>query len=311
MAKKRSDSDIFEKNLTSLDRETARRLEKRICLFAEASHSAAEQLMTAAQEGPPRKELLESIAPALFENALHENALPDNRRLLQTALSSLSALDRVSFINALLEHLAAAGAPLTIKELIPSAGEPEPRVAYFRNPYTDEAYEIFSEELSFPKVQYTDSFRASCEAVRTGAAGFCILPVANTEGELFSFTDMADSHGLVRVALCRVFHADGTDVTHFALYARSFFFPLSEGEKRTLRFSLTLRGAEEIACTVSALSLLGAEMLSFSGTDGEDGEHTVFSAVCRILPAECLSLSAYLTVFSDGWRFLGLYRELS
>ena len=245
-------------------------------------------------------------------HAIHENALPENRALLSSLFSSLSALDRASFIRALLDSLEAAGAPLCIEDLIPHS-ETTARIAYLRTPYTDEAYDIFSRELQSPTVQYTDSFRASCEAVGAGAAGFCILPLANTEGDLSSFTDMADRQELVRVALCRVFHTDGTDVTHFALYARAFFFPFAEddGGERLLRFSIALHGAEEVACIMSLFSLLEAEPISFSGTDSEDGAHTVFSVVCRVSYTECLALLTYLTVFSDGWRFLGLYRELS
>ena len=309
MTRKISEPDVFEKNLAFLDRETAKCLEKRIALFAEPTCLLADRLASATQKGSSRKELLRSLCPGIPPVSLHDHALPAHRPSLCRAFDSLSALDRVSFVQALLERLVALGHPLCAEELVLCEDISVGRVAYFRTPYTDEAYEIFCEQLPSPTVQYTDSFRLSCEAVHDGSASFCILPIANTEGQLSAFTDMADRQGLVRVALCRVFHADGTDVTHFALYAKAFFFP--GDEDRHLRFSVPLQGAQEISCLMSALSLLGTEPLSFSGMESEDGENTVLSLVCRVSAESCIPLLTYLTVFADGWRFLGLYRDLS
>ncbi len=309
MTRKISEPDVFEKNVALLDRETAKCLEKRIALFAEPTHLLADRLASAVQKGSSRKELLRNLCLGIPPVSLHDHALPAHRPSLYRAFASLSALDRVSFVQALLERFAILGHPLCAKELLPCEDTPLGRVAYFRNPYTDEAYEIFCEQLPSPTVQYTDSFRLSCEAVYDGSASFCILPIANTEGELSTFTDMADELELVRVALCRIFHADGTDVTHFALYAKAFFFP--GDEDRHLRFSVPLQGAQEIACLMSALSLLGTEPITLSGKDSEDGEHTLLSLVCRVSAESCIPLLTYLTVFADGWRFLGLYRDLS
>ncbi len=308
VARKRVDEELFERNVSMLDREIARRAEKRIAVFSEPAFTQAERLLAAAKRGISRRELLPSLADALPSPLLHDSVLPENRALLTSAFSPLAALDRVAFIRALLERLTFLGAPIVLHELLDIKEPVAERVAYFRNPYTDEAYDSFAAAMKNPTVQYTDSFRASSEAVREGSAGFCILPVENTAGELAAFADMADEFGLVRVATARVFHADGTDVTHFALYAAAF--PAIPGKEATLlRFSARLPDDCALAAHIGALSPLGASLLRFSAEETEEGDGLRLVALCRTDPEERIPLLTYLSAFAKDCRFLGLYKE--
>ncbi len=308
MAKRRAEYEFSLRNASTLDREIARRAEKRIAVFSDLAYPAADRLFHAARRGLPRRTLLSSLGTLFPPLELHESVLPAQRELLSHALSPLSALDRVAMITAMLDRLTVLGAPITEGELLPIDEAPLERIAYFRNPYTDEAYDSFAATMKAPTVQYVGSFRASAEAVHDGTAGFCILPVANSEGALTPFTDMADSLSLVRVASTRVFHADGTDVTRFALYAAKFP-PFTEDGVLCLRFSAMLADNRETAVLITVLSLLGASLFSFSVEEAEDGEDIRLAAVCRVTPENRIPLLCYLTAFTKDCRFLGFYKE--
>ena len=99
------------------------------------------------------------------------------------------------------------------------------KIAYVRNAFSDEAYEIFSRVVPNSSVVYPGSFVAVCEEVYYGRAGYCILPYETlAEGSLSGFQRMIRKYDLYPVFTCSVQGAQNTqsgqNLTRFALLSR-------------------------------------------------------------------------------------------
>lgn len=292
------DRATLHENLALLDRRLARETQKKRALFSEMA-----ALVWQAEEG-------RHAAPA--EQLRHGAQLvfPSHGVGRETA-SAPSASDRVAYIRAYLAQCEASGQPLCLRDLLPVEQPTDARIAYVHNPYTDEAYEIFAAVLPNPTVRYADSFREACDRVVTDEADFCILPYRNSSDRLSSFSALAAHFSLSVCLLCRVFHADGLDVTHFALYSRHPL-PLPQEGELHLRTSFFCADTEALAAHITAAGLMGIlleEVTTAPYTDDRTGAMTV-TLTAQPPHQMIIPWLAYLTAFADGCTCHGLYKEI-
>lgn len=224
-------------------------------------------------------------------------------------LPPLTAEERVAFVRELLATFGESGAALTAAELLPMRGDIPERISYFRTVYTDEAYDGFSADMREPTVQYADAFFLSCEDVKNGEAGYCILPCENSDGPLPAMTALADRYGLFRTGTYRAFHADGENATHFGLFAMAV--PAMPRESAlVLRFSAIAEDAGELALHLAALSQLGLSLLR-TDVGAPDEEGTLpFTASCLIEQGVLVGALVYLRIFAKRLVLRGLYEEI-
>lgn len=119
-----------------------------------------------------------------------------------------------------------AGQKLTASDFFDRDALPvNSKIAYVRNAFSDEAYEVFSRAVPNSSVVYPGSFVAVCEEVYYGRAGYCILPYETlAEGSLSGFQRMIRKYDLEPVFTCSVQGSQnaqsGQNVTRFALLSR-------------------------------------------------------------------------------------------
>ena len=204
---------------------------------------------------------------------------------------------------------AEAGVPLLSGELLPMRSDIPERVSYFRTVYTDEAYDAFAERMHEPTVQYADAFFLSCEDVKSGDAGYCILPCENSDGVLPAMTALADRYELFRVGTYRAFHADGENATHFGLFSTGMPH-VPKAKALLLRFSATVSDAEGLSYHLSALSRLGLSVLRAElGAPSEEGEPS-FTMLCDVKGEHLTAALLYLRIFAKRLLLRGLYEEI-
>ena len=225
------------------------------------------------------------------------------------AVPRLSAEERVAFVCELLSVFAEGGAPIAPSELLSlRVGVPE-RISYFRTVYTDEAYDAFASAMREPTVLYADAFFLSCEDVKNGDAGYCILPCENSDGVLPAMTALSDRYGLFRVGSYRAFHADGENATHFGLFAAAPT-AVPNANALHLRFSAAATDAGELALHLSALSALGARILRTEVSEADEEGALPFTQLYSVR-GEDLALSLlYLKIFAKQLSLRGLYEEI-
>lgn len=302
------DVAISREDLLLLDRRMAKESEKRFPVAAELGRMAALRFLSA--PGDTCVPFLQKAGQWLPPTALHEKCLPAHRTTVAPLLSAFHAQDRLALLQAFLSTCAQHDRPLTPAALLPPPPLPNERIAYMRSALTDDAYERLCTVLHAPTVLYTNGYREACEAVRDGSCGYCILPYENTEGVLHTFTALAERYSLLRTALCRVFHPDGSDTTHFALYGHRL--PLTAlGGTPLLHASLHAQDAHAIAVHMQAFALLGAEFRRTQTEAVQTEERGLCWTVTLRLSAQgLLPTLAYLTAFAPDWTLHGLYKEI-
>ena len=227
----------------------------------------------------------------------------------RTSLSTLSADERISFVREALAVFAEAGEPILAQELLPIRADIPERVSYFRTVYTDEAYDGFAACMHEPTVQYADAFFLSCEDVKNGDAGYCILPCENSDGVLSAMTALADRYELFRTGTYRAFHADGENATHFGLFSTAMPC-VPKAKVLLLRFSATVSDAEGLSSHLSALCRLGLSVLRAElGAPSEEGEPS-FTVLCEVTDEHLTATLLYLRIFAKRLLLRGLYEEI-
>ena len=167
--------------------------------------------------------------------------------------------DSIFICSSLISHPSFADAVRTSASV--GHNEPTPpgshsKVAYTKNKYNDEAFEIFSSEISGAKVHYTASMSDACEAVTEGSCEFCILPIRNIlDGRLWGFYYMLDRYGLKIRATCNIDAIDGTSSTDYALIGRFCPEPAERHKNRTkliYEFSILSENGDFLADILAA-----------------------------------------------------------
>lgn len=291
--KERSQSnDILAANLRLLADEAARHEKKKQAMAAELAFAFADAY--ASLDAEERLHRIERELSAFFD---------------RYALSPLSGEERVAFTKDLQAALDEKGASLALQDLLPVKEDIPERISYFRTVYTDEAYEGFASSMHEPTVQYADAFPLSCEDVRSGLSGYCILPCENSDGPLPAMTALADRYELFRVALYRVFHADGENATQFGLFAEALP-AIPAGTSLVLRFSAVADDVGELALQLSALSHLGVHLLRADVASPIDEGALPFTLLCSVERAALVFVLIYLRIFAKRLALRGLYEEV-
>lgn len=297
---------LVSQNLATVEARISREQEKTLAWLAELGETDGARIAT-------RNGCAEPILRDLYweegKPTPHPTHLSEHRAPLSLSLACGREALLPAYINALLSACRREGAELTLSDFLYLTSKKTARIAYMKNPYADEAYEALSPALSSTTVSYTDSYRAACEDVATGDADFCILPYENAGGEISTTEALAERYALCRVQSCRVFHADGTDVTHFALYGKDFL-PIDEGAACTLLYRFPYDKEELLARHFAALGAFSVNAAHFCARRNEDEDSPMRAHVTARIPKKALiPFLTYLTVFVRDSVICGLYKE--
>ncbi len=299
-------ADILSANLSVLFNRISRGEEKLLAFLAELGEEHGRVLATREHAAAP---ILHNLFSKDFFPAPHASHLPENEAPLSHALQTGYEALLPIYTNALLATCRAAKNALTLSDFLSLRKNTAARIAYMKNAYADEAYDLLAPLLPSPTVSYTDSYRAACEEVSAREADFCILPYENAGGYLTATEAMAERYDLCRVGSCRVFHADGTDVTHFALYGRDFL-SLDAEAPCTLLYRFPYEEDVVIARHFAALAGFSVKVARFLAEASEDGDHAMQARITATVPKKTLiPFLTYLSAFTQESVICGLYKE--
>ena len=298
--------EIMSANLKALLTRISREEEKALAFLLELAQAHGELLAAREHAALP---LLRELFSGELPLAPHSSHLSENGAPLTFALQAGSEALLPIYANSLVAACRAAKNPLTLSDFLPLRENTAARIAYMKNAYADEAYDLLTPHLPSPTVSYTDSYRAACEEVSAREADFCILPYKNAGGYLTATEALAERYALCRVDSCRVFHADGTDVTHFALYSRNF---LSREAQAPCTLLYRFPYEEEIAVSrhFSVLGSFQIKATRFFAEAGEDDAHAMYARITAAIPKKTLiPFLTYLATFTREVVICGLYKE--
>ena len=284
--------DILLDNLKiCLSRKNADDEQRRICL------SQISKLLCKETEG---LDLPDAVRQ--FRDITEDDALSDDFIFCST-LVSIPALRESIIYNVCVGHDEA------------TQDQTRARIAYTKNNYSDEAFEIFSSKLKNAEAHYIASMADACESVTDGSCEFCILPVRNSlDGRLWGFYSMLDRYGLKICAVCNIDATDGTSSTDYALIGKFCPEPTKQ-ECRSLdelifEFSILSENGDFLADLLSAAKACSATVLFVDTRPIEyDVQLCRYVFSLRVSAENSLILRMLIATRYDSYSPIGLYNK--
>ncbi len=301
-------------NLTELSKSVSRSYERRICELYDIAKSAADFYSEALDFGLSPSEILSLISQEISFGSLavHERALTENAKRLESVLFTLSKEDKLLFTDLFFTEIEKLADTFAENDLLPYSSYSN-KFIYVKNAFADEAYDVFSEGLEDAVVEYARDFRECIRAVIDGNRDFCLLPLEERGGErIANVLELIYSYDLKIVAVTSVFGPDGSQDLKYAMVARSFLNrEYNPEDDRYLEIRLERDGGELLSEALSAAEFFGCRIyrvntVSLSDTEGE----RAFYSVVFHSENSFLRLLTYFTLFRADFLPIGIYANL-
>ena len=308
-------TDVNYNNLDTISKKQLELSERRITEIFELVRDSIETSRALIRDGMDIYGALSVVADGIAFDSItgNDDSLPQNEKRLSTVGNLILATDRILFCDMYAENLTFENTHLTEKHFLPSS-EIEENVVYIRNPYADEAYDVFSQELIDPRVKYVGSFKEAVRSLLDGDAGYCLLPLEERGGvRLPTVSEIIYRNDLKINSVTPVFGMDGNADMKYALVSRSFTVPsLSPDDDCYLEIRID-SGKDarlgELLCATEHFGI-GLYRLNTLTFDTEEGIRSYYSIVFRKDGGSFIPLLVYLTLFTSDFVPIGIYKNL-
>jgi hypothetical protein len=306
-------SSVLLSNISKLSGEQSVLQERRICELAAVADSAVNYLVSMHAGGMP---IVDALSLLFLESeeahSVHADALGECVPQLSLHLGVLSVLDRIALAALLGRGLERRALCPAEADFLPPSGASE-TFTYVKNLYADEAYDVFSEAFSDPRLFYSETLKDAVAAVTEGRAGYCLLPLEEKGGaRLATVSEMLYRSDLRIASVTPVYgYGEENDLT-YALVSRGFCIPAVDPEddryleiripKDSCRLSELLLAAEGFGAQVYRI-----HTLAFSA---ESEKKAFYSLVFRAEGQDFVSLLIYLSIFYGDFTPIGIYASL-
>lgn len=302
-------------NLTVLNGRRSDELELRLLELSDLAEQAAEFAEDARGFGLTVFEILSEISSGLNFGGVSntDSRLYGHTGRLREILCSMSVTDRAAFCGLLTEYACGRGLPFGEDGFLPNVQSAE-RIVYVRNSLSDEAYDIFSQDFSDPRVRYVGNSKECVSAVLSGEADYCLLPLEERGGvRLPTVSELLYRNDLKINSVTPVFGFDGNAGMKYALVSRGFTVPeRRDGDDRYLEIRIDADSDVPLSDILYAASIYGmtAYRVNSLSFDSEGENNACFSVVLRDAGRGFSEILVYLTLFVPAHTTIGLYRNL-
>lgn len=314
----RSLNEIIEKNITLLDIEAISADERRVSQLADRASLIARGKALPDEESLDFNEFFdktETADPPEKESGGRKkivDAVPEQiKEYLESCAAARRGIDKLMVCRFLAERFSGI-ADKALPAVIPD--DPQPRIAYLKNAYADDAFRRFSEAIGDPTVVYVQDFAAVCEEVYYGRADMCILPLdSSRDAKLISFYRLIEKYELKIAMSCDVTSMDGGVNTRYALLRKNAAMPSEKpGNSGEMFFEFSFvpdeRSGLADVLTIAercGLSLYKVDALPLTYTDDEFS----FDVILRC-PEAPRVFALYMSLAVPQYELLGVYRHI-
>ena len=300
-------------NLSEIRQRAAGAEESAISELAELAYIASLAAFDMIEDGAGVLDVLsyfsESLASSFAESDRIPDAIPENIGRIKNLLSTLSELDKVIFTELFLEKIKALGIFVDESVLLEGA-EPDETVTYVKSALADEAYDVFSQSMKYPRVAYSADLKQACLAVREDKAGYCILPVFEKgSSRIPGISALLFSSDLKLVSVSPVFGMTGDADVVYGLASRGFSIPrVNPGDDRYFEILLP-KDASRLFGIFLAAKAMKTEIYGISSQsfDTEEGRADYYSITLKRVGVDFSDFIAYLILFMPDFLPTGLY----
>ena len=308
-------SAVTFENLRSITSSCTNEFEERVCELAMLADAVASGVSALSSEGMSLYDAMTALTEELdlFADSEKTESYALTDRYCKAFRGSIRDLDKLVFSELLCEKLKDRGYSVTERNFLVSE-DCESLIAYVRSTLTDEAYDVFSQELDDPRILYVGNTREALRSVADGECGYCIVPFEEKGGArvLGVFSAIA-SFDLKIVGVTPVFGPEGTADVKYALVSRGFReLSRTEDDDFYLELLISSDSRMSLGGLLSTAESFGYSAYNIGSVEYElDGER--ISAVSVALRDGGRDFSAFLmllTAFADDYTAIGFYKNI-
>lgn len=303
-------------NFNGIIEKQYRLTELRICELAGLARSMLEFASRMQQNELLLYEILPLISEELNASAYTHNQpsmnLPENTARLEYAARVTENLDRAVLAQLFCERADTLGVQVSEADILSSEPIP-PTFVYVKNAYSDEAYDVLTEDMKDARVKYVNSFKEAAMAISDGVASYCILPLEEHSVRIASVSELIAAYDLKINSITSVLGFDGTADMKYAMLSHSYSVPSrDEGDDRYLEIRHFADSEYELSDIIFAASSYGHRIYRLNTCRViEDGEPKMYySLVLRDDDGDFSAMLVYLSLFSPESVVVGMYKNL-
>ena len=302
-------------NLESLAHNMLTLEERRICELYEIARkfvSLTAELLAVGMTLCEVLSLLSESETVPSSHSVHSTAMENNLLRLAAHAKIMSSSDRAIFCSLLYELFAESGALISENMFLPTEKLPQ-TFTYVKNSFADEAYDVFSQEFSDPRVVYAKSFKEALALVADGTVSYCLLPIEERGARLSTVSELLFKGDFKIASVTPVLGFDGLADMKYALVSRSFALSAYDHdddryfELRLPKSAKTSLGDFLLAAEHYGLHLYKLNTMRF---DTEEGDREYFSIILHASGADFTEMLIYLTLFADEFVPVGVYKNI-
>ena len=184
--------------------------------------------------------------------------------------------------------------------------------AYVRNSFSDEAYDVFSQDFIDPTVRYYKTFRDCARAVTAGDLTYCLLPLEEKGGvRLHTVSEIIFRNDFKINSVTPVFGQDGNADMKYALVSRGFTVP-ERNEDDDFYLEIRLGADSPLSEVLSAVDSFGMSIYRINTVtfDTEGEAETYFTVVIKDGVGSFAPILTYLALFLRDFVPVGIYKNL-
>ena len=267
------------------------------------------------EEGLDINEILSLLSEnlSLDDYPLSDETQESFRSLIKNTHRSVSRTDRTLLTELYLLLALKSGLSLTERDFLPTA-DGEETFTYVRNSFSDEAYDVFSQDFSDPKVRYSPTFKEAARAVSAGEVTYCLLPLEEKGGvRLHTVSELIFRNDFRINSVIPVFGPDGNADLKYALVSKSFTVPKrEEDDDLYLEIRLGMSSDSLLADVFGAVDYFGMSVYRVNTVtfDGDEDAETYFSVVIKSASRDFSPILTYMTLFLRDFVPVGIYKNL-
>lgn len=308
-----SSNESIVSNLDRLAKEHSIISEQRLLELYGIAYPMAQTSLSLIGDGLDVYEVLSLISESitLGQYSLSEDTVPEHTAHICGCLAALRRTDKAVLTEIYLRCISELGISIDEGSFLPSV-KSEETFTYVRNGFSDEAYDVFSQDFLDPKVRYASSFRECARAVTSGEVTYCLLPLEEKGGvRLPTVSEIVFRNDFKINSVIPVFGQDGTADMKYALVSKSFSVP-KRGDDDDLYLEIRVEADADLAEIFGAVYYFGMKTYRVNTVtfDTEGESETYFSVVVKDSGIGFTPLLTYLTLFVRDFVPVGMYKNL-
>lgn len=250
---------------------------------------------------------------SLGEYSLSDYNTKENSEIVLKGVSALKYTDRAYLTELYIRALSERGKSISESDFLTVLRMPE-TFTYVRNSLSDEAYDVFSQDFSDPKVRYSPTFKECARAVSSAEVTYCLLPLEEKGGtRLPTVSEIIFRNDFKINSVIPVFGQDGNADMKYALVSRGFTIPKRmKDDDGYLEIRLGADSEFVLSEVLDAVRYFGMSVYRVNTVtfDTEGESDTYFSVVIRDLGDSFVGLLTYLALFIRDFVPVGIYKNL-